>query len=87
MLSILGPHTLSSACDVLVLAINILFLVSGLALLFGQDRYQCRNRKWDSNDVSNVNTIGDNYETSVIFVITGFQYLLSAAASNVGYTY
>jgi hypothetical protein len=45
------------------------------------------HRKWDSNDVSNVNTIGDNYETSVIFIITGYQYISSAAAYNFGYTY
>ena len=38
--SILGPHTLSSACG--VLAINVLFLVIGLAVLFKQDWYQCR---------------------------------------------
>ena len=42
---------------------------------------------WDSNDVSNVNTIGDNYETSVIFIITGYQYISSAAAYNFGYTH
>ena len=44
-------------------------------------------RMWDSNDVSNVNTIGDNYETSVIFIITGYQYISSAAAYNFGYTH
>lgn len=38
--SILGAHTLSSACG--VLAINFLFLVFGLLLLFNQDWYQCR---------------------------------------------
>ncbi|KAL7521821.1 hypothetical protein ACHAWX_006509 [Stephanocyclus meneghinianus] len=81
--SIIGPHTLSSACG--VLAINFLFLVIGLAFLWNQDWFQCR--MWDSNDVSNVNTIGDNYETAVIFVITGYQYISSAAAYNFGYTY
>ena len=47
--SILGPHTLSSACG--ILAINFLFLVFGLVALFHQDWFQCR--KWESRDVSN----------------------------------
>lgn len=38
-------------------------------------------------DVSNVLTIGDNYETSVIFIISGYQYIASAAAFNFGYTF
>lgn len=81
--SILGPHTLSSACG--ILAINFLFLVFGLLALNAQDWYQCR--KWNSTDVSNVLVIGDNYETSVIFIITGYQYISSAAAYNFGYTF
>ena len=62
--SLLGPHTLFSACG--VLAINFLFLVIALLALNAQDWYKCR--KWGSNDVSDVTTIGDNYETSVIFI-------------------
>lgn len=31
--------------------------------------------------------IGDNYETSVIFIITGYQYISSGAAYNFGYTH
>ncbi|KAL3780294.1 hypothetical protein HJC23_001335 [Cyclotella cryptica] len=81
--SILGPHTLSSACG--VLSINFLFLVIALALLWKQDWFQCR--MWGSNDVSNVTVLGDNYETSVIFLVTGYQYISSAAAFNFGYTY
>lgn len=81
--SILGPHTLASACG--ILGINILFLVFGLLALNAQSWYQCR--KWDSTDVSNVLTIGDNYETSVIFIISGYQYISSAAAFNFGYTF
>lgn len=81
--SILGPHTMSSACG--VLAINFLFLVFGLVALFAQDWFQCR--KWDSTDVSNILVIGDNYETSVIFIISGYQYIASAAAFNFGYTF
>ncbi|KAL7471342.1 hypothetical protein ACHAXS_011637 [Conticribra weissflogii] len=81
--SLLGPHTLMSACG--ILATNFLFLVIALLALWGQDWFQCR--KWDSEDVSDVTTIGDNYETSVIFIVTGYQYISSAAAYNFGYTF
>lgn len=81
--SILGPHTLSSACG--VLAINFLFLVSSLLLLWQQDWFACR--RWDSTDVSDVRTIGDNYESSVIFSVAGYQYISSAAAFNFGYSF
>ena len=81
--SLLGPNTMWSYCG--TLAINFLFLVIGLASLFAQPWFQCR--KWDSTDVSNTNTIGDNYETSVIFIITGYQYISSAAAFNFGYSF
>ena len=81
--SILGPNTMWSACGTLV--INFVFLVIALAALFAQDWFQCR--KWGSNDVSNINTIGDNYETSVIFIVSGYQYISSAAAFNFGYSF
>lgn len=81
--SILGPHTLTSACG--ILAINFLFLVISLLFLWNQDWFQCR--KWDSTDVSNVLVIGDNYETSVIFIVSGYQYISSAAAFNFGYSF
>jgi magnesium-transporting ATPase (P-type) len=81
--SILGPHTLSSACG--ILAINFLFLVISLLVLWSQDWFECR--MWNSKDVSNVLTIGDNYETSVIFIVSGYQYISSAAAFNFGYSF
>jgi len=81
--SVLGPQTLSSACG--VLAINFLFLVFALLLLWNQDWFQCR--MWGSKDVSNVTVVGDNYEASLIFLVTGYQYISSAAAFNFGYTY
>ena len=81
--SILGPHTISSACG--ILAINFLFLVTSLLLLWNQDWFACR--MWDSTDVSNVLVIGDNYETSVIFIVSGYQYISSAAAFNFGYSF
>jgi magnesium-transporting ATPase (P-type) len=81
--SVLGPNTMWSFCG--TLAINFVFLVIALTALFAQDWFQCR--KWGSNDVSNVNTIGDNYETSVIFIVSGYQYISSAAAFNFGYSF
>jgi hypothetical protein len=81
--SILGPNTMSSACG--TLAINFVFLVIALAALFAQDWYLCR--QWGSIDVSNVTVIGDNYETSVIFIVSGYQYIASAAAFNFGYSF
>ncbi|KAL3775476.1 hypothetical protein ACHAW5_005527 [Stephanodiscus triporus] len=81
--SILGLHTISSACG--ILAINFVFLVIALIALWVQDWYQCR--KWDSTDVSNVTNIVDNYESSVIFIVSGYQYISSAAAFNFGYSF
>jgi hypothetical protein len=81
--SILGRNTMWSFCG--TLAINFGFLVIALAILFAQDWFQCR--KWGSNDVSNVTSIGDNYETSVIFIVSGYQYIASAAAFNFGYSF
>lgn len=81
--SLLGPETLSSVCG--ILAWNFVYLVIALLALWNQDWFQCR--KWNSNDVSNVLTIGDNYETSVIFIVGGFQYISSAMVLNFGYTF
>ena len=81
--SLLGLHTLSSSCG--ILAINFVFIIFGLLALFHQDWFQCR--KWQSKDVSNVVSMGDNYESSVIFIISGYQYISSAAAYNFGYSY
>lgn len=59
--SILGPHTLFSACG--VLAINFLFLVLALVILHHQDWYQCR--KWTGEDISLNYGLGDNYEVCI----------------------
>lgn len=80
--SILSPHTLSSACG--VLGINVMFLVISMFLLYAQDWYQCR--QWDGDNMADF-YLGDNYETSTIFVVTGYQYISSAAAFNFGYTW
>jgi magnesium-transporting ATPase (P-type) len=81
--SLLGPRTMFSVCG--MLAWNFLFLVIALIVLFHEDWFQCR--KWNSDDVSNVRTIGDNYETTVLFLVGGYQYIASAIALNFGYTW
>ena len=53
-------------------------------MLFNQDWFQCR--MWDGDNMRDF-FLGDNYETSTIFVVTGYQYITSAAAFNFGYTW
>jgi len=53
-------------------------------MLFKQDWFQCR--MWISENMTDF-YLGDNYESSVIFIITGYQYISSAAAFNFGYTW
>lgn len=79
--SLLGPATMFSACG--VLAIHFIFIVIALATLWNQDWFQCR--KWGSTDVSKVNSIGDNYESETIFLVTGYMYINSAIVFNFGY--
>lgn len=81
--SLLGPRTFISIAGMLVW--NFVFIVIGLAVLHNEEWFECR--KWDSVDVSNVLAIGDNYETTVLFVVGGFQYVISAVAVNFGYTW
>jgi predicted P-type ATPase len=81
--SLLGPETMFSVCG--ILAWNFLYLIIAMLALWNQDWFQCR--KWDSVDVSNVLTIGDNYETQVLFLVGGNQYINSAMALNFGYTF
>jgi predicted P-type ATPase len=81
--SLLGEETMFSVCG--ILAWNFLYLTIALLALWNQEWFQCR--KWGSIDVSNIETIGDNYESSVIFIMGGFQYIASAMAMNFGYTF
>jgi len=74
---------MSSVCGILL--INFLFMVGGLFYLWHQDWFSCR--MWETNDLSNVLVIGDNYETEVLFLIGGFQYITSAIAFNFGYEF
>jgi cation-transporting ATPase 13A3/4/5 len=79
--SLLGPHTMCSTLGVLGLNFGFTFLA--LAALFNQDWFQCR--MWDGSDVSDVLTIGDNYESEVVFLVNGCQYMFTAMAFNFGY--
>ena len=81
--SILGLHTMSSVLGVLVL--NFLFVVIAFVALNQQGFYQCR--KWENADLSNLFIIGDNYETEVLWLVTGFQVLASAVVFNFGYEF
>jgi len=81
--SVLGLQTLSSVCGILL--INFLFQVSALAYLWQQDWFACR--MWEKDDLSNVLIIGDNYESEVLFLVGGSQYITSAMAFNFGYEF
>lgn len=81
--SLLGLQTMASSIGILLL--NFSFMMIGILALMSQSWYQCR--KWNSIDVSNATVIGDNYEASVIFLITGYQYISTAMAYNFGYSF
>jgi len=81
--SLLGTHVFSSFLGVLI--INFAFLCISLNELNKQDWYQCR--KWEPGSIADANLIGDNYESSVIFLITGAQYFTSAMAYNFGFRF
>jgi cation-transporting ATPase 13A3/4/5 len=79
--SILGPHTLASVLGVLV--INFLFMVLGLGLLFSEDWFKCR--KWEPGSIADVTSLGDNYESSLLFTVMGYQWITSGIAFNFGF--
>ena len=81
--SLLGVHTLSSVLGILF--INALFAVICVWTLFQQDFFQCR--KWTSTDISNLSVIGDNYESTTLFLVTGYQYISTAMSYNFGYEF
>jgi hypothetical protein len=81
--SLLGPMTMFSVCG--MLAWNFIFLVISFAVLWNEDWFQCR--KWGSTDVSDISSIGDNYETTLLYTVGGFQYISSAVALNFGYSW
>lgn len=81
--SLLGAYTMSSVLG--VLALNVSFTAIAMAALYHQDWYQCR--KYAGTDVSNVLIIGDNYESTVLFVVVGYQFISSAMTFNFGYNF
>ncbi len=80
-LSFLFSFLLFSSSSLFSSALNSLSFL-GSNLLWG--RYQCRKWNPDTADISSVFAIGDNYETTTIFLVTGAQYLSSAMAFNLG---
>ena len=83
--SILGYQTVSSVVG--IMGIHFIFITIAFATLFNEAWYQCR--KWDVNSISTANILqtSDNYEITVIFIITGFQCLCSAITMNFGYEF
>jgi magnesium-transporting ATPase (P-type) len=81
--SLLGAHTVASLCGVLFS--NVAFVLIALSMLYQESWMQCR--KWRNLDVSNLQVIGDNYESEVIFLVTGYQFLSTAMAYNFGYEF
>lgn len=67
-----------------IFAIHCSFLWIAMATLKAQPWYQCRQWDISASKIGNLADIGDNYETSTIFMITGAQMLHSAAAFNFG---
>lgn len=67
-----------------IFAIHCMFLGIAMGTLAAEPWYQCR--KWDigASKIGNLADIGDNYESSTIWLITGAQMLHSAAAFNFG---
>lgn len=81
--SILGLQTVSSVVGMIFF--HFIFTVIALAMLFQEDWFQCR--QWVPTDLLNALVIGDNYETQVIFLVTGAQYISTAIALNFGYEF
>jgi hypothetical protein len=47
--------------------------------------FQCR--KWTNTDVSNLSVIGDNYESTTLLLVTGYQHISTAMSYNFGYEF
>jgi hypothetical protein len=42
---------------------------------------------WEQSSTFGEADLGDNYETSVLFIVGGFQFIASSIALNFGYTW
>jgi hypothetical protein len=60
-------------------------MIIALVALFNQDWFQCR--KWNSEDVSSAITIGDNYESTVLFLVGAYQFIAAAIVLSFGYSF
>jgi len=65
-------------------AIHCIFLWIAMGILRSEPWYQCRMWDISASKIGNLSEIGDNYESSTIWLITGAQMLHSAAAFNFG---
>lgn len=83
--TLFGVKTVSSVLGVLV--INFLFTVIALATLFGQNWFKCRTWEYTDSDIANLLIIGDNYESETLFLVTGFQYIISAVVFTFGFKF
>lgn len=83
--SILSYETVSSIVG--SISIHFIFMAIALFVLFQEDWYSCR--KWDPSSIpiANILQTSDNYEITVIFLITGFQCISSGMAFNFGYEF
>jgi len=81
--SLLGTYTVASVVGLVM--IHFCFLAIALGALNAQDWYKCRT--WDpaTADIASLFAVGDNYESSVIFLVSGAQYLSSSMAFNFGH--
>lgn len=80
--SLFGIQTLSSVVGILL--INFIFTVIALGTLFGQSWFHCRTWDYTESGIGNILIIGDNYESETLFLVTGFQYIISAAVYTFG---
>jgi len=74
--------TFSSVMGVFI--IHVIFLAIAMKALGAEPWYQCRIWDVTNSDIGDLAGIGDNYEASVIWLVTGAQMLHSAAAFNFG---
>jgi magnesium-transporting ATPase (P-type) len=82
--SLLGWQTISSIVG--IISLNYIFMAVALFLLYREDWFQCR--KWEADiQAGNVFLASDNYETQVVFLLTGYQLLSAAVTFNVGYEF
>jgi magnesium-transporting ATPase (P-type) len=61
---------------------NFLFLTVAFAALWSQDWFRCR--KQDEHDIGNFASLGDSYESSVLFLMVFFQTVATAMSMNFG---